>query len=458
MGMERRERRKADTLTEGNSEEKPAAVSGKTKQAGEIQSRWDWVEPNVWTERMLTALEKGVKGGKWFSLVDKVYSLPNLRSGFQQVKSNRGTAGIDRETIETFESRTEEKLEKLARELKEETYRPQAIKRVWIPKPGRNEQRPLGIPTVRDRVVQAALLNVLEPIFERDFAEQSYGFRPNRGCKDALRRVDDLLKRGNTWVVDADLKSYFDTIPHDQLMERVEEKIADGAVVALLKGYLKQDVMEAMQRWTPEGGTPQGAIVSPLFSNVYLDPLDHEMEKRGIEMVRYADDFVILSRSREEAEKALEMVRQWTEKAGLKLHPVKTRIVNVDEKGGFDFLGYHFERNVRWPRKKSLDKFKDTIREKTRRTNGHSLDEIVLDVNRTLKGWFEYFKHSHARTFNILDGWIRMRLRSILRRRTGRRRRGRGKDHQRWPNRFFAGQGLFSLVTAYATARQSCNR
>ena len=445
-------------VKEGRAEEKPATVSKETKQAGDTQSRWDWVEPSVWTERMLTALEKGVKGGKWFSLVDKVYSMPNLRSGFQQVKANRGTAGIDRETIETFESHLEENLEILSRQLKEGSYRPQAIKRVWIPKPGSNEQRPLGIPTVRDRVVQAALLNVLEPIFERDFAEQSYGFRPNRGCKEALRRVDELLKRGNTWVVDADLKSYFDTIPHDQLMERVEEKIADGAVVAILKGYLKQEVMEAMKRWTPEGGTPQGAIVSPLLSNIYLDPLDHDMEKRGIEMVRYADDFVILSRSREEAEKALEMVRQWTEKAGLTLHPDKTRIVDATEKGGFDFLGYHFERNMRWPRKKSLDKFKETIRAKTRRNNGHSLEEIVLDVNQTSGGWFEYFKHSHYPTFRPIDGWIRMRLRSILRKRCGKSGKGRGKDHQRWPNSFFARFGLFSLVTAYTEACQSCSR
>jgi RNA-directed DNA polymerase len=444
----------ADIKAEGE----PAAVPEGAKQAGENRSRWEWVEPNVWTERMLTALERGVKGDKWFSLVDKVYSLPNLRAGFRKVKANGGVAGIDRETIETFESHLEERLERLARQLKEGSYQPKAIKRVWIPKPGSKEQRPLGIPTVGDRVVQAALLNVLEPIFERDFAEQSYGFRPNRGCKDALKRVDELLKRGYTWVVDADLKSYFDTIPHKQLIERVEEKIADGAVIALLKGYLKQEVMEEMQRWTPEGGTPQGAIVSPLLSNIYLDPLDHDMEKRGIEMVRYADDFVILSRSQAEAETALETVQQWTANAELKLHPVKTRIVDATQKGGFDFLGYHFERNMKWPREKSRDKFKDTIRTKTQRNNGQSLEMIVSDVNRTVRGWFEYFKHSHYTTFRPLDSWLRMRLRSILRRRSGRKGRGRGNDHQRWPNSYFAELGLISLVAAHATARQSCSR
>jgi RNA-directed DNA polymerase len=433
-------------------------VPEKAKQAGEIRDRWDWVEPSVWTERMLTALEKGVKGSKWFSLIDKVYALPNLLSGFKKVKANGGAAGVDHQSIETFERHLEENLEKLSQSLKEGSYRPRAIKRVWIPKPGSKEKRPLGIPTVRDRVVQTALRNVLEPIFENGFAQQSYGFRPNRGCKDALRRVTEMLTRGNTWVVDADLKSYFDTIPHAPLIARVEEKVSDGAVIALLELYLKQDVMEAMERWTPEEGTPQGAIVSPMLSNIYLNPLDYEMERRGIEMVRYADDFVILCQSQAEAEAALETVKQWTMQVGLQLHPTKTRIVDATLKGGFDFLGYHFERNMKWPRQKSLDKFKDAIRAKTRRNNGQSLQMIIDDVNRTVAGWFEYFKHSHHTTFSPLDGWLRMRVRSILRRRSRRRGRGRGKDHQRWTNAFFGEQGLLSFVAAHELARQSCGR
>ena len=445
-------------MTERTTEKQPAVVPETAMQAGEIRSRWDWVEPSVWTERMLTALEKGVKGGKWFSLVDKVYALANLRAGFAKVKANRGAAGVDHQTIEMFEAHLEENLEKLSRLLREGSYRPQAIKRHWIPKPGSNEKRPLGIPTVRDRVVQAALLNVLEPIFERDFAEQSYGFRPNRGCKDALRRVTELLTRGYNWVVDADLKSYFDTIPHDSLVERVEEKVSDGAVIAMLKGYLKQDVLDAMTQWTPAEGTPQGAIISPLLSNIYLDPLDQEMGRREIEMVRYADDFVILCRSQAEAEQALELVRRWTIEAGLQLHPVKTRIVDATQRGGFDFLGYHFERNMKWPREKSLKKFKDAIRAKTRRANGNSLQTIIEDVNRSVAGWFEYFKHSHHTIFALLDKWIRMRLRSILRKRLGHKGRGRGGDHQRWTNAFFSEQGLFSLVTAHVSACQSCCR
>jgi RNA-directed DNA polymerase len=442
---------------DSQTEERPAQVPEMAIQAGDIRTRWAWVEPSVWTERMLTALEQGVKGGRWFSLIDQVYALTNLRVAFEKVKANNGAAGIDHQTIEMFETRLEQNLASLSQMLREGKYRPQAIRRVWIPKPGSKEKRPLGIPTVRDRVVQAALLNVLEPIFERDFAAQSYGFRPNRGCKDALKRVWELLMAGYIWVVDADLKSYFDTIPHHSLVQRVEKKVSDGNVIELLKAFLKQEVMEMMDSWTPEEGTPQGAIISPMLSNTYLDPLDHAMAQRGFQMVRYADDFVILCRSQSEAETALKEVHQWTTNAGLKLHPVKTRIVDATTKGGFDFLGYHFEQRYKWPRKKSLNKLKDTIRAKTMRNNGQSLEAIIADINRTLMGWFGYFKHSHKTTFPDLDKWIRMRLRSILRKRHGRRGRGRGSDHQRWPIAFFSVHGLFSLVYAHSAASQPCH-
>jgi RNA-directed DNA polymerase len=407
---------------------------------------------------MLTALEEGVKGGKWYSLIDKVNSLRNLRSAFAQVKRNRGSAGVDRVTIGMFESRLEENLQRLSDSLKEGQYRPQAVRRVWIPKPGSQEKRPLGIPTVRDRVVQNALRNVLEPIFERDFAAQSYGFRPGRGAKDALRRVDELLKAGYVHVVDADLQSYYDTIPCQPLLEQVRGKVADNKVLDLLETYLGQEVMESAKSWTPERGTPQGAVISPLLSNVYLDPLDHRMAQLGYEMVRYADDFVILCRSPLEAQRALSEVETWTTAAGLRLHPDKTRIVDATQRGGFDFLGYHFERGYRWPAKKSLRKFKDNIRAKTKRTSGYSLQQIITALSRTQKGWFEYFKHAHWTAFRNLDRWIRMRLRSILRRRQGRKGRALGKDHHRWPNAFFAEQGLFSFVTAYAQIRQSSPR
>lgn len=445
-------------MTDSKTEVKPAGVPERAKQAGEIRGRWSWVKPSAWTDRMLTALEQGVKGGKWFSLMDKVTTHRVLRDGYESVRKNGGAAGVDHQTVEMYGERLEENLAQLAKTLRDGSYRPQAIRRVWIPKAGSKEKRPLGIPTVRDRVAQAALRYVLEPIFERNFAAHSYGFRPGRSCRDALRRVDGLLHDGHVWVVDADLKSYFDTIPHRTLMERVRAKVADGKVLNLVEAYLKQEVMETAVGWVPEEGSPQGAVLSPLLSNIYLDPLDHLMAAKGYEMVRYADDFVILCRSEEEALGALAEVQAWTAQAGLVLHATKTRIVDATKAGGFDFLGYHFERGERRPRDKSLDKLKDTIRDKTRRANGDSLQVIISNVNRTVRGWYEYFKHSHRYTFSCLDAWIRMRLRSILRARAGLRGRGRGSDHQRWPNAYLAVQGLFSMSETHATALSALRR
>lgn len=429
-----------------------------TKQTGEAQDRWSWVEPSVWTARMRTALDNGVKGGKWYSLVDKVYQRGNLEAAFEKVKRRGGAAGVDHQTAALFEKRKEAHLESIATKLKEGTYRPQALRRVWIEKPGSTEKRPLGIPTVRDRVVETALLHVLQPIFERDFAPHSYGFRPGRGCKDALRRVNALLKAGYTWVVDADIKSYFDTIPHEALVERVEEKIADSRVVELIRRYLKQGIVEGIREWEPEEGTPQGAVISPLLANIYLDPLDHQMAEAGYEMIRYADDFVVLCRSEGEACAALKRIQEWMMRVGLCLHPEKTRIVDITQPGGFDFLGYHFERGHRWPREKSFKKLKDALRRKTGRHSGQSLTCIIEGVNQTLVGWFEYFKHSAKTPLRPIDKWVRMRLRSILRTRQGREGRGRGADHHRWPNTFFTEHGLFSITAARASLSPSSKR
>jgi len=406
---------------------------------------------------MLTALEQGVKGGKWFSLIDKVHPDRTLQAAFSQVAANQGAAGVDHVTIAMFQTRQDEDLKRLSEQLRTGTYRPQAIRRHYIPKPGTAEKRPLGIPTVRDRVVQTALRMVIEPIFEHGFAEHSYGFRPGRGCKDALRRVDELLKTGYTHVVDVDLKSYFDTIPHDRLMTLVGQKISDGRVLALIEMFLKQGVLDGLSEWTPEQGSPQGAVISPLLSNIYLNPLDHKMAAVGFEMVRYADDFVILCRSPEEANRALALVQEWTAEAGLTVHPTKTRVVNAKE-APFEFLGYRFEDGKRYPRAKSLKKLRDTIRAETKRNSGRSLKEIIETINPTLRGWFGYFQHSYKTTFGSVDGWIRMRLRSLLRKRLGLEGRGRGADHQRWQNAYFAEQGLYSLKTAHALACQSSRR
>ncbi len=358
---------------------------------------------------MLAALDNGVKGNKWFSLIDKIYRPQTLAEAWQRVKRNRGAAGIDGQSIERFASREAAYLSELAQALQGETYRAQAVRRVDIPK-GQGKSRPLGIPTIKDRIVQMATKMVIEPIFEREFEPTSYGFRPGRGCKDALREVDRWLQAGYTHVVDADLKSYFDTIPRQRLMKRVAEHISDGRVLALLEQWLQQDIVKDLERWTPTAGTPQGAVISPLLANIYLHPLDATMRERGYPMVRYADDFVILCRSAEEAQQAWEAVRAWTEAQKLTLHPDKTHIGDCRQVGeGFEFLGYRFEAGNRWVRKKSQRSLKDRIRQKTRRTRGDSLACIIADLNPMLRGWYGYFKHAHRWTFPQVDGFVRRR-------------------------------------------------
>jgi len=438
------------------SEAKSAEVPNGAKQAEETQSRWLWVERSVWSERMLQTLVTGVKGGKWFSLMDKVWKRDNLGAAAQRVIANGGSAGVDGKSIERLKANLSWELEKLHVQLRNDSYQPLSVRRCWIPKLGSNEKRPLGIPAVRDRIVQGAVRSVIEPIFENVFAEHSYGFRPGRGCKDALRRVNRLLTEGYTWVVDVDFKAYFDTIPHDKLMERVEELISDGRLLDLIGKYLKAGVMDGAKGWEPtEQGTPQGAVISPLLANLYLNPLDHLMAAAGYEMTRYADDFVVQCRSQDEANAALEKIRQWAQENELTVHPTKTRIVDAIQKGGFEFLGYHFERGMKWPRQKSMDKFKDNVRQKTRRTEGQSLSKVIEQLNPTLRGWFAYFKHSHWTTFRNVDGWVRGRLRSIVRRQQGKKGRARGKDQQRWPKAYFDKLGYFSVVKAHRLAMQS---
>lgn len=296
---------------------------------------------------------------------------------------------------------------------------------------------------------------MIEPILEVQFLVTSYGFRPGRGSKDALREVDQLLKAGYTHVVDADLKGYFDSIPHNRLMERVAASISDGRVLGLIRGWLEQDILRGLERWTPVSGTPQGAVISPLLANLYLHPLDERMMARGYRMVRFADDFVILCRSPEEAEAALTTVRAWVAENGLTLHPDKTHVGDCRQKGeGFDFLGYRFEAGRRWVRQKSLKRIKDRIRAKTRRTRGESLKQIIADLNPTLRGWFNYFKHAHSSTFRKMDGFIRRRLRAVLRKQEKRPGIGRClQDQKRWPNAFFAEAGLFALYPTWQAER-----
>lgn len=434
-----------------------AVVTERSKRvASDPASDWGWVDRDIWTERMLAALDNGVQGGKWFSVIDKVYRPATLQSAWQQVRRNKGAAGIDRVSVERFTGQSERYLRELADELEQGRYVPAPVRRVDIPK-GDGRTRPLGIPTVKDRTAQAAVKRVIEPILEREFLPTSYGFRPGRGAKQALRRVEELLEGGYTHVVDADLKGYFDSIPHDRLQARLGQYIRDGRLLRLVGSWIQQDIVHDLKRWTPITGTPQGAVISPLLANLYLHDLDVLLTTSGYEMVRYADDFVILCKSAEDAAQALACVQNWVQANGLELHPEKTHIGDCRQKGqGFEFLGYSFEAGRRWVRNKSLSALKDKLRAYTRRSCGRSLKQVIAKLNPVLRGWFGYFDRVDPWHFKILDGMLRRRLRAILRKQEKRPGRGRTHDdHKRWPNTYFATRGLFTLTEAHQAASQS---
>lgn len=408
----------------------------------------------VWTQPMLKTLERGPKGNKWHSLIDKVWSEKTLEIAWEKVSSNAGACGVDNITIDYFAKDSQTRLLALKEQLTKQTYQPQAIKRVWIPKPGSSEERPLGIPTVKDRVVQTALKMVIEPIFEKEFAPTSYGFRPGRDCKAALREVERLLYRGYTHVVDIDIKGYFDAIPHAPLMKLVQEHIADGRVMELIEAFLKQGVMsEGIEIESPQG-SPQGGVISPLLANIYLNPLDWLLNKLGYQSARYADDLVILAKSAAEAQQAMTELEKWMGTAQLTLHPIKTRLVDMNApRASFDFLGYRFLRTkggklLRLVRDKSKKKLRVNIKVHTMRTNGKSLPAIIALINPILRGWFNYFRQAHPSELAEMSGWVRMRLRSILRKRAGGRGRGRGLDHRKWSNDYFDRRKLFNLEAA----------
>lgn len=403
---------------------------------------------------MLLALERGVKGNQWFSLIDKVYGERTLPLAWEKVNANAGSCGVDGITTEHFAKDSQKRLLAVKEPLQEGSSQPQAVKRVMIPKLGSPQKRPLGMPTVRDRVVQTALKMVIGAIFEREFAEQSYGLRPGRDCHDALRRVDALLRDGHVHVVDIDIKGYFDTIPRDRLMELVSQRLAEGRVLRLIEAFLQQEIEEGEERFATDTGTPQGGVISPLLANIYLNPLDWIMKEEGYEMIRYADDMVVLCRDGQSAHRALERIRQWMEQAGLALHAQKTRLVEMNRPGEwFDFLGYRFYRNkkgglMRLVRDKSQKKLRARLKPLTRRNCAISMEAVVARINPILRGWYGYFKHASALAMERMDPWVRGRLRSILRRRGHRRGRGRGADHHRWRHHYFDHLGLFCLAHA----------
>jgi RNA-directed DNA polymerase len=412
---------------------------------------------------MLITLESGVKGGKWYSLYDKVHSRSNLDAAWKKSRANRGAPGVDQITIQRYEQQLDHHQETLREQLQKRTYQALPNRRKMIDKPGSKEQRPLGIPCVRDRIAQGALRQVLEPIFEQTFADHSYGFRPGRSCKDALSVVDTALQEGWTHVVDADLKCYFDTINHQKLLQKLRCQVSDGRVLKLITAFLKQKVMlDGNASVRPAEGTPQGGVISPLLSNIYLNDLDHLIASHGWSMVRYADDFVVLCRSAEAAAAALEVVREWTAANDLQLHPTKTEVIDMTVANAeFTFLGYRFQRSPRdggvrrWPSRKAQSRLKERLRPLTKRTCGMSIDECIKRVNVVQRGWYEYFQQCSRNTWPSLDGWVRRRMRSILRKRSKRRGVSKGKDHQRWTNAYFLEHGYISLEVTYAETMKS---
>jgi len=388
------------------------------------------------------------------ALYDKLYRADVLMAAWKAVRANKGGPGIDEESIAYIETviGVEAFLAGIGRELRAQRYRPKAVKRCWIPKPGKPEKRPLGIPVIRDRVVQAACKLVIEPIFETNFLACSNGFRPRRSAPMAIRQIQRAMTYAQqTQVIDADISGFFDNVRQSTLLQLVARRISDPRVLKLIRGWLRAGVMEDGKYQASAGrGTPQGGVISPLLANIYLHPLDEKMSKLGYLMVRYADDFVILCQSAEQAHAALGEVKAWVEENGLSLHPDKTHIGDCRIVGqGFEFLGYRFEAGKRWVRKKSLQGFKAKIREKTRRTRGDSLSKIIADITPTIRGWYGYFKHAYRSTFPRLDGFIRRRLRAILRKQEKRPGMGLCRaDHTRWPNAYFAKLGLFTMTQA----------
>lgn len=439
-----------------NYEKKPSQVPCGDKPEGEDLWQRYGAERGIWSEAMLIALHEGrVKAGKWHSLIDKVARDDTLALAWSKVEANAGACGVDGVNIARFSKHSQSRLLAVKEHLNKESYQPRAIKRVYIPKVGSSEKRPLGIPTVRDRVVQGALKVVIEPIFEKDFAPNSYGFRPKRGCKDALREVERHLRGGKRHVVDIDIKGYFDAIPHQALMRLVKERVADGKVLGLIEAFLTQPVQEENGEKKPaERGTPQGGLISPLLANIYLNPLDWFLQELGLTSIRYADDLVVLCETAEQARGALKRIGEWMEGAELELHPEKTCFVDMSEtEAHFDFLGYRFRRGARGQltklvRPKSEKKLREQIRTLTKRCNAHSMEQIIAQVNQVLIGWYGYFKQANRWVLCRYDKWVRMRLRSILRKRNKGKGRERGSDHRRWPNRYFASLGLFSLEQA----------
>jgi RNA-directed DNA polymerase len=405
---------------------------------------------------------------KVHSLVDKVCKRKNLELAWRRVRSNGGAGGVDGQSLAEFEEVLDEQLDRLCQELRTDTYQPLPVRRHLIPKAGQpGKFRPLGIPTIYDRVCQQALLNRLEPIFEPVFDDASFGYRKGRSAKDALRKIWKELDAGAEWIVDADLKDFFGSADHEKLLTLVAQRISDGRVLRLIRGMLKAGALADGQRLPTEQGTPQGGIVSPLLSNILLTPFDREMRRRGYRLTRYADDWVVACHTRAEARRALAEATALLKTLGVTLNADKTRIVHVQV--GFEFLGYKIKRGTRplrlapgkirsgvrsgdlyaYPRQRSIQHFKDQIRQRTRRKAPVTIPVLVADINLVIRGWGLYYYKAHVRKlFAQLDRWILHRIWSQ------RFKRWRCRGWKRLPERHLYGElGLVRLIALIPSIR-----
>ena len=404
---------------------------------------------------------------KVHSLIDKVYERKNLVRAWECVKANRGSGGIDGLSLATFGKQLDEQLGRLQRELREDTYRPQPVRQVRIPKAGKpGEFRMLGIPTIYDRVCQQAVLNQVEPIFEPVFDDANFGYRQGRSTKDALRAVWKEIEQGHEWIVDADLKDFFGSVDHERLLTLVAQRVADGRVLRLLRAMLTAGSYGEGRLFPTERGTPQGGVISPVLSNILLTPFDREMRRKCYRLARYADDWVITCATKAEARAAIAAAQRVLATLGVQLHPQKTRIVHVQH--GFEFLGYKIKRGKQLrlsphritsgarsgavyaiPREKSVQRFKDQVRRLTQRKVPLTTVQLIEELNPVVRGWGHYYKRAHVRRlFNQLDRWIVRRIWSH------RFKRWRCAGWSRLPTAALYGEyGLVNLVRLIPSIR-----